>query len=215
MRLHPEEPEAGPWEALSHAALARRVRAALPAGERWLILVDGRSGGGKTTFASRLAGLLGAAVVHTDDIAWCLDPMDWAGVLADGVLSPWRSGGAVAFRPPGWVANDRPGAVVVPPTPILVVEGVGAGRASLAAEAALVVWVQSDRDEARRRGLERDEQLGRTRVEALAFWDDWMRAEEPFFATDRPWRRADLVVNGTPSGADRAHTLLARGPLAS
>jgi predicted kinase len=36
---------------------------------RALVLVDGRSGAGKSTFARRLAQVLDASVVHTDDIA--------------------------------------------------------------------------------------------------------------------------------------------------
>ena len=77
---------------------------------------------------------------------------------------------------------------------VLVLEGVGAGRASLATRADAVVWVQSDRNEARERGLRRDVELGRTPEEAERFWDEWMSAEEPFLAGDRPWERADLVV---------------------
>jgi hypothetical protein len=215
MRLHPEEPEALPWEALHDAELAVRVRALIPSGQQALLLVDGRSGGGKSTFAERLARLLDGVVVHTDDIAWQHDPIDWADVLMDGVITPWRRREAVSFRPPGWVSKGRQGAVEVPPSPLLVVEGVGAGRAELAACAELVVWVQSDRDEARRRGLVRDVELGRSPDAAEAFWDEWMRDEEPFLAADRPWSRASLVVNGTPPGAMQGHTLVAPGPLAT
>ena len=65
-----------------------------------------------------------------------------------------------------------------------------------------MVWVQSDRTEARARGLARDASYGtRTPEEAEAFWDDWMTEEEPFYAADRPWERADLVVLGTPPDA--------------
>ena len=60
-----------------------------------------------------------------------------------------------------------------------------AGLAGLAACAELVVWVQSDRDEAHRRGLTRDVEIGRSSKEAAAFWDKWMRAEEPFLAVTR------------------------------
>ena len=213
MQLHPEEPEACSWEPLEDSELAVRVRELLPADESCLVLVDGRSGGGKSTFAERLSRLLDGALVHSDDIAWHHDPVDWAEVLVEGVIAPWRRGETVRFRPPGWVAQGRPGAVEVPPRPVLVVEGVGAGRSGLAALAELVVWVQSDRDEARRRGIARDVELGRTPEEAEDFWDDWMRAEEPFLADDRPWSRAALVVNGTTAEDLRAHTVVARGPL--
>lgn len=201
------------WEPVDDSELADRVGALLPAAHHALVLVDGRSGSGKSTFAERLARLLHAAVVHSDDIAWHHDPIRWADVLVDGVIAPWRRGEAVHFRPPGWVVRGRPGTVEVAPRPVLIVEGVGAGRSDLAARAELVVWVQSDRDEARRRGLLRDVELGRTPTEAEEFWDEWMRAEEPFLAADRPWSRASLVVNGTPPGARRADSVLAPGPL--
>ena len=213
IHLHPEEPEARSWELLDDVELAVRVRALLPAENHALVLVDGRSGSGKSTFAERLARLVDGAVVHSDDIAWHHDPIHWEDALVEGVIAPWRRGEAVYFRPPGWVVQGRPGAVEVPQRPVLIVEGVGAGRSGLAARAELVVWVQSDRDEARRRGLQRDVELGRTAKEAEAFWDEWMRAEEPFLAADRPWSRAPLVVNGTPPGGLQADSVLASGPL--
>ena len=98
---------------------------------------------------------------------------------------------------------------------VLVLEGVGAGRASLAAQADAVVWVQSDRDEARERGLRRDVELGRTGEEAERFWDEWMSAEEPFLARDRPWDRADLVVNSSAAEWAAGRTTLAPGPRSS
>ena len=84
----------------------------------------------------------------------------------------------------------------------LVIEGCGVGRAELAGLGDLVVWVQSDRTEARARGLVRDASYGtRTPEEAEAFWDDWMTEEEPFYAADRPWERADVVLCSTPEPA--------------
>ena len=70
MHLHPEEPEASSWEPIDDVELAVRVRALLPEQKHALVLVDGRSGSGKSTFAERLARLLDGAVVHSDDIAW-------------------------------------------------------------------------------------------------------------------------------------------------
>jgi len=193
------------WTPLTDAELRTRLTGPLPGDGPALVLVDGRSGSGKSTVAERISRLVGAVVVHTDDIAWHHDPLDWDHVLIEGVLAPWRRGEEVAFRPPGWIVHDRPGAVGVPAdTRVLVVEGVGAGRALLASGADLVVWVQSDLDEARRRGIERDVALGRTPQEAVAFWDAWMGAEEPFLTADRPWTRAGLIVDGTPPSSGTA-----------
>ena len=89
------------------------------------------------------------------------------------------------------MTHGREGSVTAAAGVPLVVEGVGAARASLARLADLVVWVQSDRTLARTRGLARDASYGtRTPAEAEAFWDDWMTEEEPYLAADRPWERA-------------------------
>ena len=138
-------------------------------------------------------------MVHTDDIAWEYSRFGWDDLLVGGVIGPWRGGGDVRYRPPGWAAHDRPGAIEAAGGRPLVIEGSGAGRAELAGLADLLVWVQSDRALARARALVRDASYGtRTPDEAEAFWDDWMTEEEPFFAADRPWERAGLVVLGTP-----------------
>lgn len=197
MHLHPEEPEAAPWQSTDDTTLAAALRRLLPP-DRAVLLVDGRSGGGKTTFAERAARLLDGAVVHADDIAWHHDMTAWDDLAIEHVIEPWRRGESIAYRPPGWVAKERDGQVSVPDdVRVLVLEGVGAGRASIAEHADAVVWVQSDRDLARERGLRRDVELGRTPAEAEAFWDEYSASEEPLLAADRPWERAALVVNGT------------------
>ena len=88
----------------------------------------------------------GAAVVHTDDIAWNHAMFDWSALITDGVLAPLRRGAGIAFRPPEWDERGRPGAVTVPAgCPLVVVEGVGIGRRDLAVFFDALVWVQADR----------------------------------------------------------------------
>jgi hypothetical protein len=147
---------------------------------------------GKTTLAVRLAATTPrSAVVHTDDIAWFLARFDWVEEMRAGVLEPFHRGEAVAYRPPPWDERARPGAVEVPAScDLLVVEGVGAARAELADLVDRGLWVQSDREVARERGIERD-------GGDVAGWDEWQSEEVPFLAGDRPWERADVVVAGT------------------
>jgi hypothetical protein len=111
-----------------------------------VVAVDGRSSSGKTSLTGRLAERIsGAAVVHTDDVAWFESACNWAGLLTAGVLEPVRHGKAVAFRPPAWDERRREGSIEVPPgIALLLVEGVGSGRRSLTALVDAVVYVQSD-----------------------------------------------------------------------
>ena len=80
-----------------------------------------------------MARVPGAAVVHTDDIAWYHAMFDWSSLITEGVLAPLRRGAGIEFRPPEWVERWRPGAVTVPAgCPLVVVDGVGIGRRDLA-----------------------------------------------------------------------------------
>lgn len=198
MRLPPEELAVDAWRAVDvHELLASLLDGA----DRLVVVaVDGRSAGGKTTLAQRLVdGQPQAALVHTDDVAWNHSFFGWDDVLRRGVLEPARNGEPVSFRPPAWDAHERPGAIEVPEgTRLLVVEGVGSSRQALAGLVDASVWVQSDVVEARRRGIERDIELGRTPDAAVEFWDRWDAEEVAFLAADRPWERADVIACGTP-----------------
>jgi hypothetical protein len=192
------EPLATPWRPRPISDLLRDV---LPAGETHvgrpaILAVDGRQGSGKTTMANRFAALVeGAVVVHSDDVAWWEAFFAWDHLMAGGILEPLRRGEDVNHRPPAWEARERDGAIVVPATaPLVILEGVGVSRRSLAPSIDAAVWVQSDFDEARQRGIERE---GGTQ-HAIDFWDEWDLEELPFLKDDRPWERANLVVCGTP-----------------
>ncbi|MGN6030064.1 MAG: uridine kinase family protein [Thermomicrobiales bacterium] len=211
----PGEPLAGPWRVEPLDALPGMLGWDADASRErpWVIAVDGRSAGGKSTLAARLACQVpGAVVVHTDDIAWHHSFFDWSDLLVDGVLSPARSGVAVRYRPPGWETHGRAGAIEIPAgCPLLVVEGVGASRREVAPWIDRAIWVQSDFAEAKRRGLVRD---GGT-DEAVAFWDEWMGEEVPFLERDRPWERASVIACGTPELAHdpERELVVARGPI--
>lgn len=172
---------------------------------RHVIALDGRGGAGKSTLAGRWAACLpDTAVVSTDDIAWNHSMFGWADAMVDGVLRPFREGSAVSYRPPGWVRHGREGAVEVADTVrLLIIEGVGASRRELADWLDAACWVQSDFAEAERRGLARDIASGvNGDAEATtAFWHFWMAEELPFFARDRPWERADLILAGTSTAS--------------
>ncbi|CAM3827135.1 hypothetical protein [Corynebacterium frankenforstense] len=198
----PSEPHLGPFTPKPLADL-------LPAGQgRRVVLIDGRGGAGKSTLAAAIAGEATrsgrpAAVVATDDLAWHHSRFGWHDLLVTHVIEPFLAGDAVNYRPPGWVAKGRGGAVRVPAgTRLLIVEGTGALTDATERLADLGVWVTGDVDEQRRRGIAREVAAGiRDQDAATRFWDDWQTEERPFLASRRPWDLADLVVLGTAGEA--------------
>jgi hypothetical protein len=218
LQLASEEPEGGPWRAEPLTVVVEallRLGDGRAAGSRGVVLaVDGRSSSGKTTLAARLQdAIANSAMVHTDDIAWSHSRFGWTDLLINGVLVPFRRGEPVSFRPPRWAEHDRQGSIEVPARcPVLVIEGVGAGRSEVSHLVDALVWVQADQQEAERRSLARVGQPGGART--VGDHLEWMAEEDPFLAGERPWGRADLLVAGTPQiPFDRATELVVAPPL--
>ncbi|MGK5680638.1 uridine kinase family protein [Actinoplanes sp. URMC 104] len=198
MKLGPGEPEAGPWRTERFDTFVRSL-------EGRIVAVDGRGGSGKTTLAARIARAVpGAAVVHTDDVAWWHSRFGWADLMADGVLRPLREGRDVRYQPPAWAPRGRTGFIEVPAaTPLVIVEGVAASRRELVPLIDTAIWVQSDYEQAKARGLRRDRaERGLDEADALREWDEWEAEEVPFFVADRPWERADYVVRSAVLDAE-------------
>jgi hypothetical protein len=213
MRLPPEESPAASWFVLSLVQFVDSIMddAAGAVGRPVIMGIDGRSSSGKTTLAQRMCAVIErSSVVHTDDVAWHHSAFGWADLLEDGVLQPLRSGEPVSFRPPAWDRLNRPGAIMVPANMrVVIVEGVGVSRRTLAQALDVTIWVQSDvietagRNEARVAGGEI----------SPGGYASWMGEEVPFLAADRPWERADYIVAGTPEiPHDPAREIVVAGP---
>jgi hypothetical protein len=195
---HAGEPAAGPWRVMPMAELGRvLLDAAGPrAGQPAVLGVGGRSSRGKTSLAGRLAaGMSGAVVLDTDDIAWRQAVLDWDQLLLSSVLEPTHRGQPVAYRPPKWDEHGRTGAIEVPAgTRVLIVEGVGATRRTLAPVLDATVWVQADAAVLERRNQARIAAGEITDADYRA----WMAEEDPFLLADRAWERATVILAGTP-----------------
>ncbi|MGX6607391.1 uridine kinase family protein [Micromonosporaceae bacterium Da 78-11] len=164
-------------------------------GDPPVVAVDGRSSSGKSTLARRLIEITpGAAVVHTDDIAWRQAVLDWTDLLIDGIIRPVRAGEAVAYRPPRWIEHGRSDAITVPAgVSLLLIEGVGSGRRSMTEHLDGVVWVETPLADTQRRAAVRVAD-GET---TPADYESWMAEELPFVEAERTWERALLTVDGT------------------
>lgn len=197
MKLGPGEPSAAPWRVLPVRDFVDLVLEDTSYDRPWILAVDGRSGSGKSTVAGLLHRCVpNSTVVHTDDVAWHHSFFDWSDLLIEGILKPLHSGSVVRYQPPGWQTHGRQRAIeITPGLSLIIVEGVGASRIEVMPWIDRSVWVQSDLDEAERRGIARD---GGTEA-ARDFWREWMAQEFDFLQRQRPWERATAIVNGTPT----------------
>jgi len=150
----------------------------------WVLLVDGRSGAGKTVLATRLAAATGAALVSLDDVY-----PGWDGLAAGAAAVPaivrdgrWRRWDWVRDRPGDAASVDRSGS--------LIVEGCGAISRASRPLADHAWWLDRDATERKARALGRD-------GDAYApHWERWAAQEEEFARREGSRALADLVLTG-------------------
>jgi len=159
-----------------------------------VVAIDGPSGSGKTEFAAVLAERLpGAHILHMDDLY-----PGWNGLvqavadLYDQVLAPLALGERAAYRRWDWDHDRYAETHELPPTNLLLVEGVGSGAGSGAELESVLIWIEADRSVRFRRGMERDGDS------YLPRWRGWAALEKALFANDGTRARADLILDTTP-----------------
>jgi hypothetical protein len=171
----------------------RLARLAAASAGRPVVLIDGRSGAGKTTLARELAPLLGAQLVSLDDLY-----PGWGGLAAGSAAvhetllrdhdPGWRRWDWVSGTPGPWHAVD--------PERAIVIEGCGALSRANRARASFGVWVQLPAAERRRRALHREPGFA-------AHWGAWAAQERAHAAREHPRALADVIVAGPQAQPSR------------
>ncbi|WP_262406217.1 ATP-binding protein [Protaetiibacter sp. SSC-01] len=148
----------------------------------WVLLIDGRSGAGKTVLARRLAEETGATLVSLDDVYPGWDGLAAGAAAVPGIVRHGR------WRRWDWAADAWGEAASVDRTGSLIVEGCGAISRASRPLADHAWWLDRDDAERKRRALGRD-------GDAYApHWERWAAQEEAFAAAEHPRELADLVV---------------------
>lgn len=148
--------------------------------ERQLILVDGRSGAGKTRWATQLQATRGGVLISLDDHYPGWDGLDAGSAeVFHGAIIPWLRGETGRIRRWDWVLGDYRDELRVEPSQILIVEGCGAISRQSAPLATLSYWIEAPQQVRKSRALARD---------GSAFsphWERWRAQEDRFLALHR------------------------------
>ena len=174
-------------------AAAERIRAAVVdvAATKPVLVIEGRSGSGKTSLAARL---IAAWPLRTPVQLLALDSVypGWDGlehgaeIVREQVLVPHGRGLVGTWRRWDWERAEEAEAHAVDPALGLIVEGCGALTAASSQLADVTVWVDGPREARRRRALERDGDTFRDH------WDMWAAQEDAHILRHEPHRRAML-----------------------
>jgi uridine kinase len=164
-----------------------------------IIGVDGPSGSGKSTFARRVARLCNAPIIEMDDFVSWRSFAGWWPRFDRDVLGPLSRGESIRYRVRDW-DNDEFGDGLggfkeMPWSPLVIFDGITCTRAAAGQAIGLRVWVDAPRELRLQRGIDRDGESYRE------LWMDWIRQEDWFFEADQTPDRADVLVDGAPSGA--------------
>ena len=157
-----------------------------------LVAVDGPGGAGKSTFAARLSLACGnVPVIHTDDFASADNPIHWWPRLLEQVVEPLSRHEPARYQRYDWATTSLAEWHIVEPAPVVIIEGVTAGRCEWRGHLTFVIWIDTPAD------LRLERALARDGSEAIGDWRVGMAAEDDHYADDPTREHADVVIDGT------------------
>lgn len=180
-------------DALTAAVGAVSSRIAEVGASNPVVLIDGRSGAGKSSLARRLVsawpGSGRVQLVALDDLYPGWDGLaDGARYARETILLPHAKGTIGVWQRWEWETGERAEAHAVDPSLPLVVEGSGLLTPAAATLADVRMWVDAPDGARKERALRRDGDTYRPH------WERWAAQEDEHLRQNAPQTLASLVV---------------------
>ena len=158
-----------------------------------IVLIDGRAGSGKSTFAEALQqqlfrdGESAPRVIHMDNIF-----EGWEGLslgsdyLVRFILNPLSRRETASWQDWSWVKNERSSWREFSGGTPLIVEGCGSLTERSKEHADIAIWLEASEETRRARWIQRERHLDK--------FDFWAAQELDFYAREKSQSLADLVI---------------------
>jgi uridine kinase len=158
-----------------------------------ILLIDGRAGSGKSTFAETLQqqlfrdGESAPRVIHMDNIF-----EGWEGLalgsdyLVRFILQPLARRETASWQDWSWVKNQRSSWREFSGGTPLIVEGCGSLSERSKEHADIAIWLEASEETRRERWIQRERHLDK--------FDFWAAQELDFYAREKSQSLADLVI---------------------
>lgn len=176
------------------AILEDLLKSPAQCGNTHIIAIDGRAGAGKTTLANELHLALSlnrsVAVIHLEEIygGWEFALGETLTESLSRILNSVSAGVSVSFPVYDWACEQFGPIREIPPTTLLIIEGVGSAQKVVRTMASATIWIDIDQKTALKRVLERD---GLAIQEEM---DLWQIREERHFLSDATRENADFIL---------------------
>jgi pantothenate kinase len=158
-----------------------------------IVLIDGRAGSGKSTFAEKLQqqlfrdGESAPRIIHMDAIFEGWDGLSLgADYLVRFILNPLARGETSSWQDWSWVRNERSTWREFSGGTPLIIEGCGSLTERSKAHADISIWLEASEESRRERWLKRERHLDK--------FDFWAAQELDFYAREKSKTLADLVI---------------------
>ena len=149
-----------------------------------VLLIDGRSGSGKTELATALVEETGAQLVRLDNVYPGWSGLDAGSVAVASIIRDHR------WQRWDWEANALAEWHEIDSAQPLIIEGCGALSRANRASADYGLWVSFPDASRKKRALNRDGEM------FAPHWDNWAAQESAHIARENPASLADEIVDG-------------------
>ena len=158
-----------------------------------IILIDGRAGSGKSTFAEQLQqqlfrdGESAPRVIHMDNIFEGWDGLALGSdYMVRFILQPLARRETASWQDWSWVKNQRSSWREFSGGTPLIVEGCGSLTERSKEHADISIWLEASEETRRERWIQRERHLEK--------FDFWAAQELDFYAREKSQSLADLVI---------------------